>query len=55
LATPSPSTASHPVLALRDLRVDFKTPDGQVNAVRGVSLTVDRGQTLGVVGESGSG
>ena len=60
MATPTCPPASTPVpappvLSLTDLRVDFETPDGQVNAVRGVSLTVDRGQTLGVVGESGSG
>ena len=43
------------VLSIRDLRVDFDTHDGVVNAVRGVSLNVARGETLGVVGESGSG
>lgn len=43
------------VLAINDLRVDFETHDGAVNAVRGVSLRVARGETLGVVGESGSG
>jgi oligopeptide/dipeptide ABC transporter ATP-binding protein len=43
------------VLTLDDLKVEFDTHDGQVQAVRGVSLTVGRGETLGVVGESGSG
>ncbi|HEX7886292.1 MAG TPA: dipeptide ABC transporter ATP-binding protein, partial [Phenylobacterium sp.] len=43
------------VLTIDDLRVDFETHDGAVNAVRGVSLAVARGETLGVVGESGSG
>jgi len=43
------------VLELKDLKVDFATHDGLVNAVRGVSLQVGRGETLGVVGESGSG
>ncbi|WP_332773772.1 ABC transporter ATP-binding protein [Phenylobacterium sp.] len=44
-----------PVLSIDDLKVDFTTHDGLVNAVRGVSLEVQRGETLGVVGESGSG
>ncbi len=43
------------LLEVRDLTVTFETPDGAVEAVRGLSLGVDRGQTLGLVGESGSG
>jgi len=46
---------SQPVLAVDDLKVSFKTHDGMVEAVRGVSLTVAPGECLGVVGESGSG
>ncbi|MDP1629968.1 MAG: dipeptide ABC transporter ATP-binding protein [Caulobacter sp.] len=46
---------SQPVLAIDDLKVSFKTHDGLVEAVRGVSLTVNAGECLGVVGESGSG
>jgi oligopeptide/dipeptide ABC transporter ATP-binding protein len=40
---------------VRDLRVAFSTPDGILEAVRGLSFSVDRGRVLGVVGESGSG
>ena len=48
-------TDAQPVLALKDLTVEFDTPDGTVRAVRGVDLTIRRGETVGVVGESGSG
>ncbi|MEM9223418.1 MAG: ABC transporter ATP-binding protein [Pseudomonadota bacterium] len=44
-----------PVFAVRDLRVDFDTPDGTVEAVRGVSFAVMPGESVAVVGESGSG
>jgi peptide/nickel transport system ATP-binding protein len=43
------------LLEVHDLHVSFRTRDGVVRAVDGVSLGVDRGETLGVVGESGSG
>jgi oligopeptide/dipeptide ABC transporter ATP-binding protein len=43
------------LLDVRDLRVSFPTSDGLVQAVRGVSFTVEAGRTLGIVGESGSG
>src|ERR1700683_3971842 len=43
------------LLEVRDLHVTFPTSDGLVQAVRGVSFSVDSGRTLGIVGESGSG
>ena len=43
------------LLEVKDLNVSFPTADGTVQAVRGVSFTVDAGGTLGIVGESGSG
>ncbi len=43
------------LLEVKDLHVSFRTDDGVVQAVRGVSFDVDQGKTLGVVGESGSG
>jgi peptide/nickel transport system ATP-binding protein len=42
-------------LAVENLSVAFPTEDGLVQAVEGVSLTLERGKTLAIVGESGSG
>ncbi|MPZ66065.1 MAG: ATP-binding cassette domain-containing protein [Pseudonocardiaceae bacterium] len=49
------AAAGETVLEVDDLRVSFPTDDGVVQAVRGVSYRLGRGEVLGVVGESGSG
>ncbi|CAM5521139.1 MULTISPECIES: ABC transporter ATP-binding protein [Streptomyces] len=43
------------LLDVRDLKVEFRTRDGVARAVNGVSFGVDAGETLAVLGESGSG
>ena len=44
-----------PLLQVRNLRTEFVTQDGIVHAVNGISLDLEEGETLGVVGESGCG
>ena len=44
-----------PVLQTEELEVEFDTPKGTLHAVRGVSLTLNAGEILAVVGESGCG
>ena len=43
------------LLEVRDLRTHFRTDEGEVRAVDGVSFTMKRGQVLALVGESGCG
>ncbi len=50
-----PAADQQNVLDVRDLRVHYATPQGDVIAVNGVSFSVRRGEILGLVGESGCG
>src|SRR6202051_799348 len=49
------SASQAPLLEIRGLKTHFATDDGIVHAVDGVDLTVERGETVCVVGESGCG
>ncbi len=55
---PTGPLAAEPTAALlqvQDLVVDLRRPDGTVHAVRGLTYSLNRGESLGIVGESGSG
>lgn len=43
------------LLSVRDLKVEYKSDDRTVHAVNGVSFSIKRGETLGLVGETGAG
>ena len=52
---PARPPASPPLLAIRDLRITFRTAEGFARAVDGLDLDVKRGETVALVGESGCG
>jgi oligopeptide/dipeptide ABC transporter ATP-binding protein len=47
--------AAAPLLSVRDLSIEFESPSGPLRAVDGVNFDLRRGETLGLVGESGCG
>ena len=47
--------SSGPLIQLNNLTMDYQTKEGRVSAVKNVNLTLDRGSSLGLVGESGCG
>ncbi|MSO75535.1 MAG: ABC transporter ATP-binding protein [Alphaproteobacteria bacterium] len=49
------ATANEPLVRVEDLRVTFTSRDATVNAVNGVNFTLDQGEVLCILGESGSG
>ncbi|WP_228783165.1 ABC transporter ATP-binding protein [Nocardia cyriacigeorgica] len=53
--TPPEKSSTAPLLEVTDLRVSFPSEEGRVDAVRGVSYTVNDREVLAIVGESGSG
>ena len=53
--TPTPGNGAERLLEIRGLKTHFDTRDGVVRAVDAVDLHVDRGEVLGIVGESGCG
>jgi peptide/nickel transport system ATP-binding protein len=58
LTLPSPASAGEgvaPLLSIASLRTTFRTANGEIAAVDGVDVSVARGRTLGIVGESGCG
>ena len=62
-STPAASASRHELpdidgdhlLAVRDLHVEFRTRDGVAKAINGVDIALDEGETLAILGESGSG
>jgi peptide/nickel transport system ATP-binding protein len=52
---PATAAATEPLLDIRGLKTHFRTDDGMIHAVDGVDIRVHRGETVGIVGESGCG
>ena len=46
---------SEPLLEIKDLVVEYHTDEADVHALNGISLSLDKGETLGLVGETGAG
>lgn len=53
--TPLQRPLSQPLLSVKNLSVSFKGDQGEVQAVKNISFTLEKGKTLALVGESGSG
>ncbi len=53
--TVHPAGSEHPVIALRRVAKTYEMGDVEVNALRGVSLVVERGDFVAIMGQSGSG
>ncbi|RBY79529.1 methionine ABC transporter ATP-binding protein [Geodermatophilus sp. TF02-6] len=54
-SAPARPAAGNPLLEVDDLHVEFRTRSGVVHAVNGVSYSLSEGETLAILGESGSG
>jgi oligopeptide/dipeptide ABC transporter ATP-binding protein len=48
-------TAPNPLLSIEDLHLDFDTFDGTLHVLDGISIALDAGETIGIVGETGCG
>ena len=46
---------SEALLEIKDLVVEYHTDEDDVHALNGVTLSLDKGETLGLVGETGAG
>src|SRR5690242_21240732 len=55
MATPAPHATDVPVIELRDIVRTYVMGDNEVLALRGVSLRVEKGESLAIMGPSGSG